>query len=239
VGTCPHRLSLRPWPSPHLSAAGGAFQEDAAAHDRARQDYDHLSSEYESAEQLPDDADQRFGKPEAEIERIGALRHAYDPDEIARGGMFVVLSHDRDARIKRGFIRAEDEKPDPAQAEGGETAIDGVRVNAGGEIIEDGELERTGTAFLTSSRRTRTRRKAASGCPIALSATCPPSGRLAFASRLASSRTWRCYPHTGRTDLLSLRGGAYSRNPSDEQLSRQPRGRHRGHRPREAAGGSS
>ncbi|MGO4716617.1 ParB/RepB/Spo0J family partition protein [Bradyrhizobium sp. 2TAF24] len=113
-------------------------EQDEAAYAAAQEEYDRLSSEYEGADELPDDVDARFGELEAEIERIDALRHAYDPDEIARGGMFVVLSHDGTARIERGFIRAEDERPEP-EAEDGATIIDGVRVNGDGEIIGDDE----------------------------------------------------------------------------------------------------
>lgn len=119
-------------------------EEDAAAYDAAQEEYDRLSSEYESAEELPDDVDQRFGELEAEIERIDALRHAYDADDIARGGVFVVLSHDGTARIERGFIRAEDEKPEPEEAEDGGGIVDGVRVNGDGEIIEDGDYDEDG-----------------------------------------------------------------------------------------------
>ncbi len=111
-------------------------KEDAATYSAAQEEYDHLSSEYDGHEELPDAVDRRFGELEAEIERIGAKRHAYHADEIARGGMFVVLSHDGEARIERGFIRAEDEAPEPEDAE---TVIDGVRVNGDGEIVEDGD----------------------------------------------------------------------------------------------------
>ncbi|MFZ5747127.1 MAG: ParB N-terminal domain-containing protein [Pseudomonadota bacterium] len=116
----PHAHGLRrAYPQPvELS------EENAAAYDAAQEEYDRLSSEYESAEELPDDVDQRFGELEAEIERIDAMRHAYDPDEIGRGGAFVVLSHDGTARVERGFIRAEDEKPEPEEAEDG--ASEGV-----------------------------------------------------------------------------------------------------------------
>jgi ParB family chromosome partitioning protein len=114
---------------------------DTAAYAAAQEEYDRLSSDYEGVDELPDDVDECFGDLEAEIERIDALRHAYDPREIARGGVFVVLSHDGEARIERGFIRPEDEAPEPdelATGEDGGTIIDGMRVNRDGEIIEDG-----------------------------------------------------------------------------------------------------
>ncbi|RVD46252.1 chromosome partitioning protein ParB [Mesorhizobium sp. M4B.F.Ca.ET.169.01.1.1] len=111
-------------------------EEDKAAYATASDEFNRLTEEWNSAEELPDEVDQRFGKLEAEIERIDALRRAYDPDLVSRGGVFVVLSHDGSARIERGFIRAEDE---PAGSEA-ETRPDGedYAVNDDGEIIEDG-----------------------------------------------------------------------------------------------------
>src|SRR5690606_7288165 len=77
---------------------------------------------------------------EAEMNRLDGKREAYDPDELARGGVFICLNHDGTARIERGFIRPEDEAPEleAEEAEGSETVIDGVRVNADGEVLEDG-----------------------------------------------------------------------------------------------------
>lgn len=105
-------------------------EEDATAYGAAQEEYNRLSSEYEGYEELPDEADRRFAELEGEIERIDAKRHAYDADEIARGGAFVILNHDGTARIERGFIRAEDEAPEP---EGTEDAT----VNEEGEIVGD------------------------------------------------------------------------------------------------------
>lgn len=107
-------------------------EEDAAAYGAAQQDYDRLSSEYEGYEELPDEADRRFGELEAEIERIDAKRHAYDADEIARGGVFVILSHDGTARIERGFIRAEDEAPRPED-------VEWATITEDGEIVGEGD----------------------------------------------------------------------------------------------------
>ena len=95
--------------------------EDQAALDAVQGEFDSLTAQHESDEELPDEVDARFGELEAEIERLEAKRQAYDPDDIARCGAFVILNHDGTVRIERGFVRAEDEKPEPeAHAESGE-----------------------------------------------------------------------------------------------------------------------
>ncbi|MFG1316370.1 ParB/RepB/Spo0J family partition protein [Xanthobacter autotrophicus] len=126
----PHAHGMRrSYPHPvDLSA------NDDAAFGAAQEDYDRLSSEYEGYEELPDEVDRRFGEIEAEIERIDAKRHAYDADEIARGGVFVILNHDGTARIERGFIRAQDEAPIS-------TDVEGATITEDGEIIGEGDGE--------------------------------------------------------------------------------------------------
>ncbi|RCS25776.1 ParB/RepB/Spo0J family partition protein [Phyllobacterium salinisoli] len=120
-------------------------EEDATAYDAAQDELERLTAESDDADiDLPPEVDARFAELEAEIERIDAKRHAYDPDEIARGGVFVVVAHDGETRIERGFIRAEDEAPEPETAEDGETIIDGVRVNGDGEIIDGDEQDGEG-----------------------------------------------------------------------------------------------
>ena len=83
--------------------------EDQAAYQAAQAEFDLLTRQHESLEELPDDVDIRFGELEAEIERFEVLRKAYDADDIACGGAFVVLNHDGEVRIERGFIRPEDD----------------------------------------------------------------------------------------------------------------------------------
>jgi ParB family chromosome partitioning protein len=120
-------------------------EEDEAAYAAAKDEYDRLTAEWEGTDDdLPPDVDERFAELEADIERIDAKRHAYDPGDIARGGVYVVLSHDGEARIERGFIRPEDEQPEPDEADDDETVIDGIRVNGNGEAIEDGEYDEDG-----------------------------------------------------------------------------------------------
>ena len=73
-----------------------------------------------AAEELPDDVDARFGELEAEIERFEAKRQAYDPDDIARGGAFVILNHDGTVADRTWLYPAEDEKPEPETEHAGE-----------------------------------------------------------------------------------------------------------------------
>ncbi|ONH81894.1 chromosome partitioning protein ParB [Roseomonas mucosa] len=127
-------------------------EEDAAAYDAAQEELERLSAEWQDADvDLPDEVDQRLAELEAEIERIDAKRRAYDADEIARGGVFVILNHDGTARIERGFVRAEDEAPEPEEAETVTYEVDGVTVNEDGEIIGDEgtEDERADSALET------------------------------------------------------------------------------------------
>ena len=104
--------------------------EDQAALDAAQAEFDSLTEQHQSAEELPAEVDARFGELEAEIERLEAKRRAYDPADVARCGAFVILNHDGTVRIERGFVRAEDEKSKPeahdvsGEGEGGDT-IDG------------------------------------------------------------------------------------------------------------------
>ncbi|MEI9416137.1 ParB/RepB/Spo0J family partition protein [Mesorhizobium sp. Cs1321R2N1] len=126
----PHAHGLRrTYPQPVALS-----EEEEAAYAAALEEFNRLTEEWNSEEESPDDVDKRFGKLEVEIERIDALRHAYDPDVITRGGVFVVLSHDGKARIERGFIRAEDDQPETEVQEGSE----GYTINGDGEIIEEG-----------------------------------------------------------------------------------------------------
>jgi ParB family chromosome partitioning protein len=71
----PHSHGLRrTYPQPvDLSA------EDQTALNAAQAEFNSLTEQFESAEELPDEIDARFGELEAEIERLEAKRLAYDP----------------------------------------------------------------------------------------------------------------------------------------------------------------
>ncbi|MBX9821604.1 MAG: ParB N-terminal domain-containing protein [Afipia birgiae] len=106
--------------------------EDRAELDTVKAEFDSLTAQHESDEELPDAVDARFGELEAEIERLEAKRLAYDPADIARCGAFVILNHDGTVRIERGFVRAEDEKQEPSGHEVSGEGADGDSGDDGG-----------------------------------------------------------------------------------------------------------
>lgn len=113
--------------------------EDQTTYDKVQAEFNSLSEQYESAGELPDDVDARFGELEAEIERLDAKRQAYDAADIACGGAFVILNHDGTIRIERGFIRPDDEKPvSEPQAGAGEVDADSG-IDDGQAIAADDE----------------------------------------------------------------------------------------------------
>ncbi|SED24570.1 ParB/RepB/Spo0J family partition protein [Bradyrhizobium erythrophlei] len=138
----PHAHGMRrTYPHPvELSA------EDKAALEAAQTEFDRLTEQHQTADELPDDVDARFGELEAEIERLEAKRQAYDPDDVARGGAFVILNHDGAVRIERGFIRPADEKPRPEVEQTAEASGAGDPEGAEDQIAQDDSGEGAGAA---------------------------------------------------------------------------------------------
>ncbi len=129
----PHAHGMRrTYPRPvELTVAHQAAQE------AARCEVDQLAEWHQRADELPDHVDARFCELEAEIERLEAKRQAYDPDDIARGGAFVILHHDGMVRIERGFVRPEDEKPRPEAEQAGEASVVGDTEGGDGQALQN------------------------------------------------------------------------------------------------------
>jgi ParB family chromosome partitioning protein len=121
--TYPHPVELSP--------------EDQAALEAAKCEVDRLGEWLPTADELPDHVDARFCELEADIERLEAKRQAYDPDDIARGGAFVILNHDGMVRIERGFIRPGDERPRPEAEQAGEASAAGDTEGGDGQALQD------------------------------------------------------------------------------------------------------
>jgi len=88
--------------------------------DAVQAELEALSIEHEGVaeDSLPEEVLARFDTLEAEVTALSDRAYAYDPEEIARGGVFVMLHHDGSVRIERGFIRSEDELPEPGPEPG-------------------------------------------------------------------------------------------------------------------------
>lgn len=86
--------------------------EDIAARQAIADDYDALVEAWAEVEDLPPEVEAEFRAFEARLEALGE-DYAYEPDDVARGGLFVIVAQDGTTRIERGFVRAEDMRPDP------------------------------------------------------------------------------------------------------------------------------
>ena len=133
----PHAHGMRrAYPHPvELSA------EDQAALQALQTEFDWLTEQHQTAEELPDEVDARFGELETQIEQLEAKRQAYDPGDVARGGAFVILNHDGTIRIERGFIRPEDDKSHAEAGQDGDGQAPDEEGGGDDQATRDGEGE--------------------------------------------------------------------------------------------------
>jgi ParB family chromosome partitioning protein len=122
--------------------------EEQAAIEALKAEFAKLEAEYESADELPDEVDQRFGEIETALASFDDRPVQYEPSEIARAGVFVSIDAEGRLSVDRGYVRPEDEAPiesDPAIAEpgaegatasGGEPAVQRAVITIGGEPVE-------------------------------------------------------------------------------------------------------
>lgn len=82
-----------------------------------------------------------------EITQLSHQAYAYDPVVIPRAGVFVVLGHDGQARIERGFVRAQDEMPEPQEVRPAMAAQTGDGESVSAEPTPATEPDIGGTAL--------------------------------------------------------------------------------------------
>ena len=85
--------------------------EEEAARGVLQAEYNRLSEEYDSADELPDTVDKRFGELKMALEAFETRPLSFDPGEIARAGAFISITQDGILRVQRGYVRPEDELP--------------------------------------------------------------------------------------------------------------------------------
>jgi ParB family chromosome partitioning protein len=92
--------------------------DEQATIDALNAEFAKLEAEYEDANELPDEIDQRLGEIETALASFDERPVHYEPADIAIAGVFVSLDADGTLSIDRGYVRPEDEPAN--QADGGE-----------------------------------------------------------------------------------------------------------------------
>ncbi|MBI1198963.1 MAG: chromosome partitioning protein ParB [Phenylobacterium sp.] len=122
-------------------------QDETAKIDALSEEYDTLVSEWDAVEDLPPDIEARFKEIDAALDVFGDGT-AYHPEEIARGGVFVILGQDGVARVERGLVRPEDmpaPEPEPnVESGGGGVRPEGDADDASPEAEEPEDLDMSG-----------------------------------------------------------------------------------------------
>jgi ParB family chromosome partitioning protein len=130
--------------------------EERATRAGLQSELDRLTDQYEDADELPDEIDQRLGEIEAALEALDNRPMRYDPAEIANAGVFVTIDSDGSLIADRGYVRPEDEAPiasdqdDDGTGETGHSeptlaqAIRPVVVTVGGQPVPAEEEEEDG-----------------------------------------------------------------------------------------------
>jgi ParB family chromosome partitioning protein len=86
-------------------------EAEQATRDALQAEFDRLVAQYEDADELPDEIDQRLGEIEAAMEELDNRPVRYDPAEIAIAGVFVTIDANSKLTVDRGYVRPEDEQP--------------------------------------------------------------------------------------------------------------------------------
>ena len=111
--------------------------EEEVTRDALQAEFDRLSDEYQDADELPAEVDERLSELETALEGFEARPVVFDPAEVARAGAFVSIASDGCLRVERGYVRSEDELPAEPEADPA-TGDDAVRAVAasydGGDV---------------------------------------------------------------------------------------------------------
>jgi ParB family chromosome partitioning protein len=164
-------------------------------------EYDALVSEWDAVEELPPEIEARFAEIDAALAAFGDGT-AFAPDEIARGGVFVILGQDGVARVERGLIRPEDVPAPGSKPESEGEEAGGPESGEEGAAAEVEEADEDASAPLSerlvldlTAQRTLALRDALGASPtVALSAVVHSLALFAF------------YPPYDRASCLEIKG---------------------------------
>lgn len=87
--------------------------EEQATYAALTDELDRIYAEHEGEDDLPKDVDARLGEVETAIGAFQNRPTLYDAAEVARAGAFVSIDSSGVLKVERGFVRPEDEAPEP------------------------------------------------------------------------------------------------------------------------------
>ncbi|KMO22445.1 DNA-binding protein [Methylobacterium indicum] len=108
-----HGLRVLPTRSDLSEAEQEAFEAALAEREQLDNEYGY------SDEEWPADAADRMAVLEGEIAKFEARAEIYDPADIAIGGAFITLDFDGTPKVRRGYVRLEDEPKEEPEAQAG------------------------------------------------------------------------------------------------------------------------
>jgi len=115
--------------------------EEQARLDALVEEYDAIGEEYRDGCDLPDEVDARLTEIDAELTPLTSRPVVYEPEEMARAGVFLSLAHDGRLRIDRGYVRPEDEPDieDQGTSVGAEAAAhpSAPAISVGGQVQDE------------------------------------------------------------------------------------------------------
>lgn len=98
--------------------------EEQATIDALIGEQQKLEAEYEDADELPDEVDQRLGEIETALATFETRPVRYEPEDVGRAGVFISVAHDGTLDVDRGYVRPEDEAPIvPEDADGADGEV--------------------------------------------------------------------------------------------------------------------
>jgi len=96
-------------------------EEEREAREALRKEYDDLESQYSEASDLPGEVDLRLAEIESALEAFENRPVIFDPNEVARAGVFLSIDRDGELVVDRGYVRPEDEPEAAIEGNGSET----------------------------------------------------------------------------------------------------------------------
>lgn len=115
-------------------------EEERAAREALREEYERLEAEHADCDELPDEIDARLGEIEAALDAFENRPAIYDAAEIARAGVFISIDRAGQLVVARGYVRPEDEAP--VAVDGDDDAGDGEADADGGAVAAQASVQR-------------------------------------------------------------------------------------------------